>query len=747
MPTTPVAKTARGRFCNSETRKPPVAANGAEEEREREREQDPVDFSTFLFLNICPHLVVNLSSRLDFSKRIIHRAVTKTVARETRNENQRPFLVMNEQSSGSEQVLFQEKESARNKSGPIINNKKQHSPRTTPQFRQHHHHISSMHSPIPSLLLFFLLCFAHGTKDLGHVPTRDRCSRGGCSHGLPVHFPFWLEGSHGPECGYPGFKLFCNQDGQTLLSVPNASLVVKDIDYVSQFVVLHDPTNCLPVRILDLNHLGFYASKYPYPYDNSYNYTLFKCPPPDRTYLTEADCLSMPGSYKVYAVESYRSIGDLPLVYCEKIRSLNSLPNAIEYMIPDARFDWKEPDCRKCTKDGWLCGWDGTNITCNPPPRGHPAILKLEITGGVVGPLLLLVVLIGLGYVLNERRRDKAFQLKVESFLHDYEALKPTRYSYNDIKRITNDFEEKLGQGAYGTVYKGKLSNEIFVAVKMLDNSFGNGEEFINEVSTMGRIHHVNVVRMVGFCADGFRRALVYEFLANESLEKFIFQGEDTLDPFLSWGRLHDIALGVAKGIEYLHQGCDHKILHFDIKPHNILLDDNFNPKIADFGLAKLCSKEQSAVSMTAARGTMGYIAPEVFSRNFGSVSSKSDVYSFGMLLLEMVGGRKNVDVNAKNMSQMYFPQWVYNHLNKGEEIEIRIREDSDHKIARKLAIIGLWCIHWYPADRPPMKVVVQMLEGEECPVIPKNPFVSSGSGEAGTMRGLWNTNLEVIEE
>ena len=101
-------------------------------------------------------------------------------------------------------------------------------------------------------------------------------------------------------------------------------------------------------------------------------------------------------------------------------------------------------------------------------------------------------------------------------------ALKPTRYSYTDVKRITNQFTEKLGQGAYGTVFKGKLSNEIHVAVKMLISSKGNGEEFINEVGTMGRIHHVNVVHLVGFCADGFRRALVYEFLPNDSLEKFI---------------------------------------------------------------------------------------------------------------------------------------------------------------------------------------------------------------------------------
>jgi serine/threonine protein kinase len=235
--------------------------------------------------------------------------------------------------------------------------------------------------------------------------------------------------------------------------------------------------------------------------------------------------------------------------------------------------------------------------------------------------------------------------------LEDYKNFKPTRYSYVDIKRITNQFTEKLGEGAYGTVFKGKLSNEIYVAVKMILNSTSkeNGEEFINEVGTMGRIHHVNVVRLVGFCADGFRRALVYEFLPY-SLEKFI-SSPDTKTLFLSWNKLQDIAISIAKGIDYLHQGCDQRILHFDIKPHNVLLDENFNPKISDFGLTKLCSKDQSAVSMTA------YIAPEVFSRNFGNVSYKSDVYTFGILLLEVVGGRKNVENKADNTSQVYFPE------------------------------------------------------------------------------------------
>ena len=351
-------------------------------------------------------------------------------------------------------------------------------------------------------------------------------------------------------------------------------------------------------------------------------------------------------------------------------------------------------------------------------------------------------------YVYRYDKTEKENHARIEKFLEDYRALKPARYSYNDVKRITNQFIEKLGQGAYGTVFKGKLSNEIHVAVKILNSSKGNGEEFINEVGTMGRIHHVNVVRLVGFCADGFRRALVYEFLPNDSLEKFISSVDS--NRFLGWKKLEGIALGIAKGIEYLHQGCDQRILHFDIKPHNILLDQNFNPKISDFGLAKLCAKDQSAVSMTTARGTMGYIAPEVFSRNFGSVSYKSDVYSFGILLLEMVGGRKNVDKTMEDTNQIYFPEWIYNFLEEKEDLRFYVVDNGDAKIAKKLAIVGLWCIQWHPMDRPSMKIVVQMLEGEGdkltlCP----NPFASTAPTRTNASMPIrrLNQELEVIPE
>ena len=369
-------------------------------------------------------------------------------------------------------------------------------------------------------------------------------------------------------------------------------------------------------------------------------------------------------------------------------------------------------------------------------------------TGVILGFFVLVFVIIILHrvYRSNESKRENI--VRIEKFLEDYKALKPSRYSYNDIKKLTNHFKDKLGQGGYGTVYKGKLSNEVLVAIKILNDSKGNGEEFINEVGTIGRIHHVNVVRLVGFCADGVKRALIYEFLPNESLEKFIFS--TSVETYsLGWEKLQDIAIGIAKGIEYLHQGCDQRILHFDIKPHNILLDENFNPKISDFGLAKLCSKDQSAVSMTVARGTMGYIAPEVLSRNFGNASYKSDVYSFGMLLLEMVGGRKNIDVTMET-NQVYFPEWVYNQLDQGEDVHIRIEEEGDIKIAKKLTIVGLWCIQWYPIDRPSMKVVVQMLEREgDNLTIPPNPFASIGStgGNIRRRKKSLQQELTIISE
>ncbi|KAL2550702.1 Rust resistance kinase Lr10 [Forsythia ovata] len=241
----------------------------------------------------------------------------------------------------------------------------------------------------------------------------------------------------------------------------------------------------------------------------------------------------------------------------------------------------------------------------------------------------------------------------------------------SEIKKMTNNFKDKLSEGAYGTVFKGKLRSGPYVAVKLMGKSMANDQEFISEVGTIGRIHHVNVVQLLGFCVEGSKCALVYYFMPKGSLDKYICPQEGRALS-LSYEKMFEISLGVASGIDYLHRGCDMQILHFDIKPHNILLDENFNPKISDFGLSKLYPTNDSIVSLTAARGTMGYMAPEMFYKNIGGVSYKADVYSFGMLLMEMAGRRKNMNPFADRVSQIYFPSWVYEQLHAGNYVEIK---------------------------------------------------------------------------
>lgn len=318
---------------------------------------------------------------------------------------------------------------------------------------------------------------------------------------------------------------------------------------------------------------------------------------------------------------------------------------------------------------------------------------------------------------------------KIEIFLKRHEFHLTKRYTYSEIREMTNGFKNKLGQGGYGTVYKGKLSDGRLVAVKVLNKLKGNGEEFINEVASISQTSHVNIVSLFGFCFQGSKRALVYEFMPNGSLEKFIYEDSAAMiDRQLDCKTLQDIAIGTARGLEYLYRGCNTRILHFDIKPHNILLDVDFSPKVSDFGLSKVCPRKESIVSMLGARGTAGYIAPEVFSRNFGGVSHKSDVYSFGMMVLEMVGGRKNINVEVECSSEIYFPHWIYKCLESNQELALRcVKNENDSDIIRKMILVSLWCIQTDPSARPAMSKVVDMLEGSfESLQIPPKPFLSS---------------------
>ncbi|KAJ6861325.1 hypothetical protein NC651_037416 [Populus alba x Populus x berolinensis] len=319
---------------------------------------------------------------------------------------------------------------------------------------------------------------------------------------------------------------------------------------------------------------------------------------------------------------------------------------------------------------------------------------------------------------------------RVETFMMDYHSLTPKRYSYSDIKKITTSFVNTLGEGGFGKVYKGKLpDNGRLVAVKVLKESRDDGEEFMNEVASISRTSHVNVVTLLGFCYERNKRALIYEFMPNGSLDSFIsHKGSPHTKCRLEWEKLYEIAVGIARGLEYLHRGCNTRIVHFDIKPHNILLDEDFCPKISDFGLAKLCKSKVSKISMIGARGTIGYIAPEVFCRSFGGITYKSDVYSYGMMVLEMVGQSEDFDMGSLETNELYFPDWFYMYLDPGEISTFHGDTTEEEKeIVKKMILVGLWCIQAIPSHRPSMTKVVEMFEGSlQSLQIPPRPSLSS---------------------
>ncbi|AES59902.1 putative glycerophosphodiester phosphodiesterase, protein kinase RLK-Pelle-LRK10L-2 family [Medicago truncatula] len=591
--------------------------------------------------------------------------------------------------------------------------------------------------------------FAHGTTDLVNYPQDLTCGN------QVIKFPFHIKNQNpNPSLhGYPDFELFCSSNNETMIELPyKVKLNVKNIDYKHQTIELFDPQSCLYKHIHNLNLSESHFNYLKHDYDDFVDHHFFNCSLLNRDWMDSysVSCLRTSTS-QIYAIPSSTNIEDLPLSFCTKMFNVSFKPS------DSLRLTWSEPNCKHCESKGKICGWknttsnsDNKEVDCVPKNKKGSS-KALVNTGSILGSLFFILLIGGVFHIYDSYILRKEKQAIIEKFLEDYRALKPTRYSYVEIKRITNNFGDMLGQGAYGTVYKGSISKEFSVAVKILNVSQGNGQDFLNEVGTMGRIHHVNIVRLIGFCADGFKRALIYEFLPNGSLQKFI-NSPDNKKNFLGWKKLHEIALGIAKGIEYLHQGCDQRILHFDIKPQNVLLDHNFIPKICDFGLAKLCSRDQSIVSMTAARGTLGYIAPEVFSRNFGNVSFKSDVYSYGMMLLETIGGKKITEDLEENSSHVYYPEWIYNLIDDEEEMRIHVDDEGDEKIARKMAIVGLWCIQWHAMDRPSMQMVVQMLEGDEDKTpIPPNPFASQSrrprKNSAIATTGHLAQDLDVIHE
>ncbi|KAM1753085.1 hypothetical protein ACFX12_005712 [Malus domestica] len=365
------------------------------------------------------------------------------------------------------------------------------------------------------------------------------------------------------------------------------------------------------------------------------------------------------------------------------------------------------------------------NATLQSPPKPIPddkeksrkSVIRVESvllgTSIFVNVVLSSALCLGFFFIFRKKPEKPSTDIVLDSNLRSF--------SYEELQEATNGFKEELGKGAFGVVFKGvmQISSGVEVAVKKLNCFTGDTvdveKEFKTELNVIGHTHHKNLVRLFGYCDEGQERLLVYEFLSNGTLASFLFS-----DIKPSWRQRIEISYGVAKGLLYFHEECRTQIIHCDIKPQNILLDDYYTPLISDFGLAKLLLMNQSQ-TLTAIRGTRGYVAPEWF-RNL-PITTKVDVYSFGVVLLEIICCRRSVDNEGNCVEKAILTYWVYDCYIEGAldaVVDHEVEALGDRTTLEKFVMVAIWCTQEDPSLRPTMMKVVQMLEGvAEVPVPP----------------------------
>ncbi|KAK1279593.1 putative LRR receptor-like serine/threonine-protein kinase [Acorus gramineus] len=352
---------------------------------------------------------------------------------------------------------------------------------------------------------------------------------------------------------------------------------------------------------------------------------------------------------------------------------------------------------------------DFTPTVSNRPPT--TASTKKKSTGLVAGIVVaaVIVCLIILGLLLWRQRVRKLRRAEDEALLGS--DIRPHTFSYTELRTGTNDFSasNKLGEGGFGPVYKGKLADGRVVAVKQLSVASHQGKnQFVTEIATISAVQHRNLVKLYGCCIEGDKRILVYEYLENKSLDQALF-GKSNL--MLDWPTRFEICLGVARGLSYLHEESRVRIVHRDVKASNILLDADLSPKISDFGLAKLYDDKKTHIS-TRVAGTIGYLAPEYAMR--GHLTEKADVFGFGVVALEILSGRPNSDTTL-DREQIYLLEWAWQLHENEQDLELvdKSLPDFDKEEALRVLRVSLLCTQASPSLRPPMSRVVAMLSGD----------------------------------
>ncbi|OMO64894.1 hypothetical protein COLO4_31706 [Corchorus olitorius] len=374
-----------------------------------------------------------------------------------------------------------------------------------------------------------------------------------------------------------------------------------------------------------------------------------------------------------------------------------------------------------------------------PPSTGGEGLKSWQIVVAVLAPVAGSVLLLFLVCCLFKRRAKKKYDaIQGDNAANDITTIESLQYDFSTIQSATNSFadQNKLGEGGFGEVYKGTLSNGQEIAIKRLSRGSGQGtEEFKNEAVLVAKLQHRNLVRLLGFCLEGEEKILVYEFVPNKSLDYVLF--DPAKQRQLDWSRRYKIVGGVARGILYLHEDSRLRIIHRDLKTSNILLDADMNPKISDFGMARIFGVDQTQGTTRRVVGTYGYMSPEYAMH--GQFSVKSDAYSFGVLVLEIISGKRNSNFyqtdGCEDLISYAWKQW-----KNGTPLELLdpvLRENYSRNEVIRCIQIGLLCVQEDPVDRPTMATIVLMLNSYSVTLpMPNEPAFFFHSKTEGRMPG-----------
>ncbi|XP_064978148.1 LRR receptor kinase SERK2-like [Musa acuminata AAA Group] len=392
--------------------------------------------------------------------------------------------------------------------------------------------------------------------------------------------------------------------------------------------------------------------------------------------------------------------------------------NGLSGQIPDELFQVARYNF---TGNNLNCGTNQQHLCASSMSvQGKSPNSKIGIVLGIVGGVILLLVIGVVFLICKSRRKGYRREEFVDVAGEDDRRIafgQLKRFAYRELQIATDGFSEKnvLGQGGFGKVYKGVLPDSTKIAVKRLTDYESPGGEaaFLREVEMISVAVHRNLLRLIGFCTTPTERLLVYPFMQNLSVA-YRLRDFKPGEPVLNWPTRKRVALGTARGLEYLHEHCSPKIIHRDVKAANVLLDEDFEAVVGDFGLAKLVDVRKTSVT-TQVRGTMGHIAPEYLST--GKSSERTDVFGYGIMLLELVTGQRAIDFSRLEEEDDVL---LLDHVKKlqkekrlGDIVDRNLNNEYDGQEVEMMIQVALLCTQASPEDRPTMSEVVRMLEGE----------------------------------